>query len=125
MTMKVHFIAVGGPLMHTRAGNPELPAALKLKLNVVSLPEDIPDRTSDKLRIVVAGSHGKTTVAAMIMHVLKHNNIPFDYFVGSVTDGDETSAGLSSDSQTAATEGDKYLTSQSTPDRNSIFTNPI
>lgn len=113
MTMKVHFIAAGGPLMHTRADNPELPAAKKLKLNVVSRTEDIPDRTSDKLRIAVAGSHGKTTVAAMIMHVFKHNNIPFDYIVSSVIDCDETPAGLSSDARKAVTEVDKSLTAPS------------
>ena len=89
MTMKVHFIAAGGPLMHTRA--------------------DIPDRTSDKLRIAVAGSHGKTTTAAMIMHVFKHNNIPFDYLAGSATDSDETLAGPGSDSRKGVTEADKSL----------------
>ena len=86
MTMRVHFIAAGGPLIHTSAGNSELPAAQKLKLNQVSRPEDIPDLTSDKLRIAIAGSHGKTTVAAMIMHVFKYNNIPYDYLAGSATD---------------------------------------
>ena len=110
MTMKVHIIAAGGPLMHTRADNPELPAAKKLKLNVVSRPEDISDRTSDKLRIAVAGSHGKTTVAAMIMHVFKHNNIPFDYLACSATDSDETMAGPGSDSRKSVTEVDKSLT---------------
>ena len=110
MTMKVHFIAAGGPLIHTLAGNPELPAAKKLKLNIFPLPEDISDRTSDKLRIVVAGSHGKTTVAAMIMHVFKYNNIPFDYLAGSTIDGDERLGDLSSDSRKAVTEVDKSLT---------------
>jgi UDP-N-acetylmuramate: L-alanyl-gamma-D-glutamyl-meso-diaminopimelate ligase len=110
MTMKVHFIAAGGPLMHIRANNPELPAAKKLKLNIVSRGESISDRTSDKLRIVVAGSHCKTTVAAMIMHVFKHNNIPFDYLAGSTIDCNETLAGLSSDARKAITEVDKSLT---------------
>ena len=107
--MKLHFIAAGGPLMYTRADNPVLSAAKKLKLNVVSRPEDIPYRTGDKLRIVVAGSHGKTTVSAMIMHVLKHNNIPFDYLAGSAIDSDAP-AGLSSDSRKAVTEVDESLT---------------
>ena len=108
--MKVHFIAAGGPLIQTLAGNPEQPTAKKPKLNVVSRPEDISDRTSDKLRIAVAGSHGKTTVAAMIMHVFKHNNIPFDYLAGSTIDGDERLGDLSSDSREAVTEVDKSHT---------------
>jgi UDP-N-acetylmuramate: L-alanyl-gamma-D-glutamyl-meso-diaminopimelate ligase len=115
MTMKVHFIAAGGPLMHIRANNPELPAAKKLKLNIVSRGESISDRTSDKLRIVVAGSHCKTTVAAMIMHVFKHNNIPFDYLAGSATDCDETMAGPGSDSRKGVTEFDKSPSSPIDP----------
>lgn len=97
--------------MHARADNPELLAAKKMGLNVVSFPEYIYDQTSDKLRIVVGGSHGKTTTTAMIMHAFRYNNIPFDYLVGSAIDGYETMVGLSSDSRIAVIEGDEYLTS--------------
>lgn len=97
--------------MHARADNPELLAAKQMGLNVVSFPEYIYDQTRDKLRIVVGGSHGKTTTTAMIMHAFKHNNIPFDYLVGSAIDGYETMVGLSSDSRIAVIEGDEYLTS--------------
>ena len=97
--------------MHARADNPELIAANRMGLKVVSFPEYIYEQTRDKLRIVVGGSHGKTTTTAMIMHVFRYNNIPFDYLVGSAIDGYETMVGLSDDSKTAVIEGDEYLTS--------------
>jgi UDP-N-acetylmuramate: L-alanyl-gamma-D-glutamyl-meso-diaminopimelate ligase len=97
--------------MHARADNPELIAANRMRLKVVSFPEYIYEQTRGKLRIVVGGSHGKTTTTAMIMHVFRYNNIPFDYLVGSAIDGYETMVGLSDDSKTAVIEGDEYLTS--------------
>jgi UDP-N-acetylmuramate: L-alanyl-gamma-D-glutamyl-meso-diaminopimelate ligase len=77
----------------------------------MSFPEYIYDQTKNKRRIVVAGSHGKTTTTAMIMHVMKHCGRKFDYMVGSTIDGYETMVGLSDDSDVAVLEGDEYLTS--------------
>jgi UDP-N-acetylmuramate: L-alanyl-gamma-D-glutamyl-meso-diaminopimelate ligase len=110
-TVKVHLIAVGGMAMHSRAGDHELLAAKNMDLGVASVPDYINDWTAGKLRIVVCGRHSATTIAAMVMHALKHNNIPFEYFIGSSTDGYETMAGPGSDTLTAADQDDGYLTS--------------
>lgn len=97
--------------MHARSDNPELARARELGIRIMSFPEYIYDQTKNKKRIVVAGSHGKTTTTAMIMHVLKHSGIKFDYMVGSSIEGYETMVGLSDDSEIAVLEGDEYLTS--------------
>jgi UDP-N-acetylmuramate: L-alanyl-gamma-D-glutamyl-meso-diaminopimelate ligase len=97
--------------MHAKEDNPELIRARELRLKIMSFPEYLYDQTRDKKRIVVAGSHGKTTTTAMIMHVLKSLGRKFDYMVGSQIDGFETMVGLSDDSDLAVFEGDEYLTS--------------
>lgn len=97
--------------MHAKEDNPELIKARELGLKIMSFPEYLYDQTKDKKRIVVAGSHGKTTTTAMIMHVLKFLGKKFDYMVGSQIDGFETMVGLSNDSEIAVFEGDEYLTS--------------
>jgi UDP-N-acetylmuramate: L-alanyl-gamma-D-glutamyl-meso-diaminopimelate ligase len=97
--------------MHAKADNPELLRAKELGIRIMSFPEYIYDQTEKKKRIVVAGSHGKTTTTAMIMHVLKHSGRKFDYVVGSSINGYETMVGLSDDSGIAVIEGDEYLTS--------------
>ncbi|MGB8492743.1 MAG: Mur ligase family protein, partial [Bacteroidales bacterium] len=97
--------------MHARADNPELQRALELGLRIMSFPEFIYDRTRNKKRIVIAGSHGKTTTTAMIMHVFKTLGIKFDFMVGSSISGYDTMVGLSDDAAFAILEGDEYLTS--------------
>jgi UDP-N-acetylmuramate: L-alanyl-gamma-D-glutamyl-meso-diaminopimelate ligase len=97
--------------MHARDDNPELIKARELGLTIKSFPEYLYDQTKDKKRIVIAGSHGKTTTTAMIMHVLRHLGKKFDYMVGSQINGFETMVGLSDDSDIAVFEGDEYLTS--------------
>ncbi|HOU02461.1 MAG TPA: Mur ligase family protein [Bacteroidales bacterium] len=97
--------------MHATADNPEMLRAKELGIKIMSFPEYIYEQTKNKLRIVVAGSHGKTTTTAMIMHVLKYLEIDFDYMVGSYIDGYESMVGLSDSSQIAVLEGDEYLTS--------------
>lgn len=97
--------------MHAKADNPELLKAIDLGIKVMSFPEYLYEQTKNKKRIVVAGSHGKTTTTAMIMHVLKNSGMKFDYMVGSSIDGFETMVGLSDDSSIAVFEGDEYLTS--------------
>jgi len=97
--------------MHAKADNPELIKAKELGVSVVSYPEFLYNQTKDKLRIVVAGSHGKTTTTAMILHVLKTLNRKFDYMVGSQIEGFELMVGLSDNSEIAVFEGDEYLSS--------------
>jgi UDP-N-acetylmuramate: L-alanyl-gamma-D-glutamyl-meso-diaminopimelate ligase len=97
--------------MHARADNPELLKAQELGIKIMSFPEFIYDQTRNKKRIVVAGSHGKTTTTAMIMHVFRTLGVKFDFMVGSLIDGYDTMVGLSDDSEIAVLEGDEYLTS--------------
>jgi UDP-N-acetylmuramate: L-alanyl-gamma-D-glutamyl-meso-diaminopimelate ligase len=97
--------------MHAKADNPELIKAHEFGIKIMSFPEYIYEQTKDKKRIVVAGSHGKTTTTAIIMHVFKFLGIKFDYMVGSLIDGFEMMVGLSDEARIAVLEGDEYLTS--------------
>jgi UDP-N-acetylmuramate: L-alanyl-gamma-D-glutamyl-meso-diaminopimelate ligase len=97
--------------MHAREDNPELIRARELGIKIMSFPEYLHEQTKNKKRIVVAGSHGKTTTTALIMHVFRFLEIKFDYMVGSTIDGYDTMVGLSDDSEIAVLEGDEYLTS--------------
>ena len=96
--------------MHARIDNPELKKAQQLKLPIYSFPEFIYKQSKDKQRIVVAGSHGKTTTTSMIMHVLKTCNTHFDYLVGAQLDGFETMVQIT-DAPIIVLEGDEYLSS--------------
>jgi len=96
--------------MHARPGNPELEQAQKLGLPVLSYPEFIFFHAKNKTRLVVAGSHGKTTTTAMIMHVLRESKLDFDYLVGAQLDGFNTMVRLS-DAPVMVIEGDEYLSS--------------
>jgi UDP-N-acetylmuramate: L-alanyl-gamma-D-glutamyl-meso-diaminopimelate ligase len=96
--------------MHAKPDNPELKKALDMGLKVVSFPEFIYDQSKEKQRVVIAGSHGKTSVTAMVMHVLKKYNFDFDYAVGSSIAGFENSVRLS-DAPVIIIEGDEYLSS--------------
>ncbi len=97
--------------MHAKADNPELVKAIESGIKIMSFPEFLFEQTKDKKRIIVAGSHGKTTTTAMIMHVLKTLGMKFDFMVGSSISGYETMVSLSDDSTIAVLEGDEYLTS--------------
>ena len=101
--------------MHARGDNPELIHAREMGLKIMSFPEYLYEQTKNKKRIVVAGSHGKTTTTAMIMHVFRFLGISFDYMVGSMIDGFDTMVGLSDTSEFAVLEGDEYLTSALDP----------
>ena len=96
--------------MHAREDNPELTKANKMKLPVMSFPEFIYAHSNQKKRIVVAGSHGKTTTTSMLLHVLKYHRIPMDYLVGAQLEGFETMVNLS-DADLMVIEGDEYLSS--------------
>jgi len=97
--------------MHARKDNPEIARAQELGLKIYSFPEYMYEQTKDKLRIVVGGSHGKTSTTAMILHVLNYHKREFDYLVGSQLAGFETMVGFSHTSKIAVFEGDEYLTS--------------
>jgi UDP-N-acetylmuramate: L-alanyl-gamma-D-glutamyl-meso-diaminopimelate ligase len=97
--------------MHARADNPELHRAKELGIPVFSYPEYIYQQSIDKQRIVIAGSHGKTTITSMILHVLKYYNRKFDYMVGAQIEGFDTMVQLSEDAPIIVIEGDEYLSS--------------
>lgn len=97
--------------MHARKDNPELIKARELGLEIKSFPEYLYEQTSSKRRVVIGGSHGKTTITSMIMHVLKQCGIEFDYMVGSQVSGFNTMVNLSDNSEIAVFEGDEYLSS--------------
>lgn len=97
--------------MHAREDNPELIRAKKLGVKIFSYPEYLYEQTKNKCRIVIGGSHGKTSTTAMVMHVMMHANIKFDYMVGAQLDGFDTMVSLSEDAKYAVFEGDEYLTS--------------
>ncbi|HTB32728.1 MAG TPA: Mur ligase family protein [Bacteroidia bacterium] len=97
--------------MHARLDNPELVKAQELGIRIYSYPEYLYEQTKNKTRVVIAGSHGKTTITAMILHVLKYHNKNFDYLAGAALDGFETSLKLSEDASVAIFEGDEYLAS--------------
>ena len=101
--------------MHARADNPELHKAKELGLPVYSYPEYLYQATLSKTRVVVGGSHGKTTTTAMIMHALRLLGANFDYLVGAQLDGFETMVRLSNDAPVAILEGDEYLSSPLDP----------
>jgi UDP-N-acetylmuramate: L-alanyl-gamma-D-glutamyl-meso-diaminopimelate ligase len=93
--------------MHAKADNPELLRAKELNLPIYSFPEYIYEASKDKKRIVVAGSHGKTTTTSMIMHVLRDQRLDFDYLVGAQVEGFDLSVKIS-DAPVIILEGDEY-----------------
>ncbi|MFT5724387.1 MAG: UDP-N-acetylmuramate: L-alanyl-gamma-D-glutamyl-meso-diaminopimelate ligase [Bacteroidia bacterium] len=107
ITVDIDRIILG---MHARVDNEELLWAQALGLVIQSFPEFVAEQSQDKKRIVVAGSHGKTSTTAMIMHVLNAQGLDFDYLVGSQLEGFELMVKLS-DAPLIILEGDEYLSS--------------
>jgi len=97
--------------MHARADNPELLKAQELGVKVFSYPEYLYEQSKDKLRIVVGGSHGKTSITAMILHVLGECKRDFDYMVGSQLAGFDTMVKVTAEAPIMVLEGDEYLSS--------------
>jgi len=97
--------------MHAKADNPELLEATKLGLKIYSYPEYLYEQSKDKIRVVIGGSHGKTTITAMILHVLQQVGTDTDYMVGAQLEGFDVMVKLSEDSRFMVIEGDEYLTS--------------
>ena len=104
---KIDLVITG---MHTKKNNIELIEAQKKGIPIKSYPEYIRNLSENKHRVVIAGSHGKTTVTSIIMHVLKYNKVEFDYLIGAKVNGFENNIKIS-DSPIIIIEGDEYLTS--------------
>ena len=112
ITKDISAVIVG---MHARADNPELLRAKELGIDIYSFPEYLYQQTQKKTRIVVGGSHGKTTTTAIILHVLSKRNMMVDFMVGAQLNGFDTMVKLSYDAPIAIFEGDEYLTSPLDP----------
>ena len=97
--------------MHARIDNPELVRAQALGLKVYSYPEYLYEQSKDKTRIVIGGSHGKTTITSMILHVLQRVGIETDFMVGAQLEGFDVMVRLSETAKYMVMEGDEYLTS--------------
>lgn len=97
--------------MHAKTDNPELLAAQKLALNIQSYPEFLATCFKDKTRVVIAGSHGKTTITSMILHVLHYHRQTVDYMVGAPVKGLAHTLSISETNTFALLEGDEYLSS--------------
>jgi len=101
--------------MHAKGDNPELAAARTLGLRIYSYPEYLYEASKDKKRVVIAGSHGKTTITSMILHVLQRVGIETDFMVGAQLDGFEVMVKLSDSARFMVLEGDEYLSSALDP----------
>ncbi|TDL99127.1 MAG: peptidoglycan synthetase [Flavobacteriaceae bacterium] len=97
--------------MHAREDNPELLKAQELGIKIYSYPEYLYEQTKDKTRIVIGGSHGKTTITSMVLHVLNYHNIEVDYMVGAQLEGFDTMVKLTKENEFVILEGDEYLSS--------------
>lgn len=97
--------------MHAKIDNPELLKAQELGLKIYSYPEFLFEQSKDKTRVVIGGSHGKTTITSMILHVLNYHEREVDYMVGAQLDGFETMVHLTTDNEFIVLEGDEYLSS--------------
>lgn len=100
--------------MHARSDNPELLKAQQLNLPIFSFPDYIFNQSKDKQRVVIAGSHGKTTITAIIVHVLSFHHRKFDYVIGAKVKGITNPVKLS-DAPVIIIEGDEYLASSIDP----------
>tara|TARA_Y100000766_G_C18908788_1_gene607300 strand:+ start:963 stop:2315 length:1353 start_codon:yes stop_codon:yes gene_type:complete len=97
--------------MHARQNNPELIKAQELGVKIYSYPEYIYEQTKNKKRVVIGGSHGKTTITAMTLHVLQNAGIDVDYMVGAQLEGFDTMVKLTHEAEIVILEGDEYLSS--------------
>ncbi len=97
--------------MHAREDNPELARAQELELPIFSYPEFLYEISKTMTRVVIAGSHGKTTTTAMVLHVMNHVGQPTNYMVGAQLEGFDCMVELESGSEFMVMEGDEYLSS--------------
>ena len=97
--------------MHAKADNPELLKAQQLGLKIYSYPEFLYDQSKDKTRVVIGGSHGKTTITSMILHVMHYHDRDVDFMVGAQLEGFDVMVKLTEDNDFIVLEGDEYLSS--------------
>lgn len=97
--------------MHAKADNPELKKAKELGLTIYSYPEFLYEQAKNKTRVVIGGSHGKTTITSMILHVMHYHDKEVDYMVGAQLEGFDTMVRLTNDADFMVLEGDEYLSS--------------
>ena len=97
--------------MHAKSDNPELLKAQDLGLKIYSYPEFLYEQSKSKTRVVIGGSHGKTTITSMILHVMHYHNIDVDYMVGAQLEGFDTMVHLTEENDFMVLEGDEYLSS--------------
>ncbi|MBT8326006.1 MAG: peptidoglycan synthetase [Winogradskyella sp.] len=97
--------------MHAKADNPELLKAQELGLKIYSYPEFLYEQSKDKTRVVIGGSHGKTTITSMILHVMHYHNRDVDYMVGAQLEGFDVMVKLTDTNDFMVLEGDEYLSS--------------
>jgi len=108
ITTKIDVVILG---MHAKKDNPELQKAQELGLKIQSYPEFLATHSHDKSRVVVAGSHGKTTITSMILHVLNYHDIQTDFMVGAPLAGVKETLSLTDENDFILLEGDEYLSS--------------
>ncbi|WP_262711543.1 UDP-N-acetylmuramate--L-alanine ligase [Flavobacterium tiangeerense] len=108
ITQDIEAIILG---MHAKADNPELLQAQALGLKIYSYPEFLYEQSKNKTRVVIGGSHGKTTITSMILHVMHYHNIAVDYMVGAQLEGFDTMVHLTEENDFMVLEGDEYLSS--------------
>lgn len=108
ITQDIEAIILG---MHAKADNPELLKAEELGLKIYSYPEFLYEQSKNKTRVVIGGSHGKTTITSMILHVMHYHNIEVDYMVGAQLEGFDTMVHLTETNDFIVLEGDEYLSS--------------
>lgn len=108
ITAEIDAVILG---MHAKANNPELLKAKELDLKIYSYPEFLYEQSKDKTRVVIGGSHGKTTITSMILHVMHYHNKEVDYMVGAQLEGFDTMVHLTEENDFMVLEGDEYLSS--------------
>ncbi|WP_178984393.1 UDP-N-acetylmuramate--L-alanine ligase [Winogradskyella helgolandensis] len=97
--------------MHAKADNPELIKAQELGLKIYSYPEFLYEQAKNKTRVVIGGSHGKTTITSMILHVMHYHDRDVDYMVGAQLEGFDVMVKLTEANDFMVLEGDEYLSS--------------
>jgi UDP-N-acetylmuramate: L-alanyl-gamma-D-glutamyl-meso-diaminopimelate ligase len=108
ITTDIEAIILG---MHAKDDNPELLRAKELGLKIYSYPEFLYEQSKNKTRVVIGGSHGKTTITSMILHVMHYHGIAVDYMVGAQLEGFDTMVHLTETNDFIVLEGDEYLSS--------------
>ena len=108
ISTKIDAVILG---MHAREDNPELLRAKELNIPIYSYPEYLYEQSKTKIRVVIGGSHGKTTITSMLLHVVNELKMQVDYMVGAQLEGYDCMVQLSDDAPIMILEGDEYLSS--------------